>query len=99
MSATKLRGRARQVTGVRESFSILLTITQAGIRASRMNRAIHNDFLGRRRRSFPEVFRFRLAISSMEHSVVSRQGIALCVFLVLVVCSSFCFCWWVAFWV
>ena len=56
--------------------SILLTITQAGMGASRMNRAIHNDFQGRRRRSIPEVFRMRLAISSMEHSVVSRHGIA-----------------------
>ena len=41
-----------------------------------MNRATTNEFQGRKRRSIPEVFRIRLAISSMEHSVVSRHGIA-----------------------
>jgi hypothetical protein len=103
MSATKLRGRARQETRVRVSSSITPTITYVGYTSSSAAvdfstpvpelsvtakpdtavpaapckfHACPRPFstYGRSRRSIPVVLRIRLAISSIEHSVVSSVG-------------------------
>src|SRR5262245_49792581 len=99
MSATKLRGRARQETIVAASESIGPTISHDDGSASGVSHTrnackqdsrtpakrwrsfalgagalawvLHAQLQGRKRRSIPVLLRIRLAISSIEHSVVS----------------------------